>query len=259
MSVVERPDGVEIEWRERGEGPLVALASVLQAPPDTLSGLGDELSSDHRFVDYDLRGTGASTRAGPYDMATDVADLIAVLEAAGGSAVVIALGDGANRAVHAAAARGDLVSAVVVSGQALVGPAEDAPDALSLSGQVLEGLLRMYETDHRAAIRSVVTTADENLSETEIRERVELTAAYVSRESLAPRTRSWVEDDAREDARALGERLCILAYPGNPWFPIELLDVLREQLPEARIEEVAAGAMSRPDLAAAAVRRITGA
>ncbi len=258
MSVVARPDGVEIAWRERGEGPLVVLASVLQAPPATLSGLGDELSSDHRFVDYDLRGTGDSTRSGPYEMDTDVADLIAVLEAAGGSAVVIALGDGANRAVHAAAAGGGLVSAVVVSGQALVGPADDAPDALSLSGSVLDGLLRMYETDHRAAIRSVVTTADENLSEDEIRVRVEFTAAHLSRESLAPRTRNWAEDDAREHARGLGDRLWILAYPGNPWFPIELLDVLREQLPEARIEEVEAGAMSRPDLTAAAVRRITG-
>jgi len=105
----------------------------------------------------------------------------------------------------------------------------------------------------------VVTTAAPSMSEDEIRERVEVTAAHCSRESLAPRIRNWQSDDAREEARALGDRLSIQAYPGNPWFPIELLDIVREQVPEAHIEEVAAGAMSRPDLAAAALRRITGA
>ena len=33
---------------------------------------------------------------------------------------------------------------------------------------------------------------------------------------------SWIDDDALEPARALGDRLWILEHGGNPWFPIEV-------------------------------------
>lgn len=265
MPTLTRPDGVEIAWREQGEGPLVVAMRFGGAPPIQLRDLMGDLVADHRTVDCDLRGTGESSRAGPYEVETDVTDTIAVLEHAGGElpGIAVAVGDGASRAVRIAAGRPDLIDAVLVSGQMPFGPVsgagDDASDALALSEGVFDGLLQLYETDFRAGFRSVLTTADPNVGEDEIRRRVDAAAAYCSPEAMVGRLRSWRTHDARAHARELGERLWIQAYAGNAWFPIELLEVIRSELPEARIERVEDGAISRPDLAAKAVRELTGA
>jgi len=263
MASVRRPDGAEIAWRVRGEGPLVVPMRFGGMPPWALREFSDELASDHRVLDYDLRGTGESSRSGPYEIGVDTEDTIAVLEQAdGGPAVAVALGDGAHRAVRVATERPDLVSAVIVSGQTPFGriPAggfEDGPDALGLSDSVFDGLIQLYESDFKAGLRTVMSTADPSVSDDEIRERVEAAAGYCEAEAMTSRLRSWRADDARETARTLGDRLWIQAYPGNTWFPIELLDVIRQELPEARLSKVEDGPISRPDVAAAAVREIT--
>ncbi|MBD0282318.1 MAG: hypothetical protein ICV69_09020 [Thermoleophilaceae bacterium] len=97
MPRVERPDVAEIEFRTQGdEGPLLAIALMALHPPDTCRGLVRELEADHRVLTYDLRGTGGSNRVGPYDIETDAADLAAVVEQAGGDALLVALGDGSG-------------------------------------------------------------------------------------------------------------------------------------------------------------------
>ena len=87
MHAVERPDGVEIRWEERGSGPLVVIVhQILWSYPQVYAELIGDLARDHRVVTYDARGCGASTRVGPYDAETDAGDLLAVTEAAGGQA-----------------------------------------------------------------------------------------------------------------------------------------------------------------------------
>src|SRR4051812_11136886 len=110
---VEREGGVSLFWHEWGDGPGLLVTQSYIQHPEVLEGLLAELQSGHRMVRYDARGAGESTRRGPYDMATDVADLLAVAEAAGPLAAVVANGDASNRAVHAAAQRPDLVPCVV--------------------------------------------------------------------------------------------------------------------------------------------------
>jgi hypothetical protein len=51
--------------------------------------------------------------------------------------------------------------------------------------------------------------------------------------------------------------LYVLIFGGNLWFPPELETVLRRDVPQAQIEHVEDGAVSRPDLTAEVVRRIT--
>src|SRR3954453_23055079 len=102
VPVVERPGGAEIFWEESGDGPTVLVSPSYIQHPGVFSGLVAELAKRHRVVRYDARGSGASSRGGPYDMRTDVDDLLAVAEAAGPVAAVLGNGDGANRAVHAA-------------------------------------------------------------------------------------------------------------------------------------------------------------
>src|SRR5919109_4834608 len=118
MARLERPDGVELHWEKRGEGPLVVMAPYWSGHPGVYEGLVSELARDHHVVTWDARGTGGSTRAGPYDMKTDCADLEAIIEQAGKAAVVICTADGANRGVRVAARRPDLVAAVAALGTA---------------------------------------------------------------------------------------------------------------------------------------------
>jgi pimeloyl-ACP methyl ester carboxylesterase len=260
MALLSRPDGVKIHWEERGEGPLVVLATQFFGSPAVFEALISDLAADHRVVTYDLRGTGDSTREGPYDVATDAADLAALIENVGGPAVVIGWGDGCNRAVRVAAERPDIVGAIVTPGGNPVGrEASQGTDALVESPSVIEALLGMIETDYRSALRTIVGGANPNLSEEEARQRVDSIVEYCGQDVGAARLRAWIDDDAREFAVAVGGRLWILsnALEENPWFTAAGVDRTRELLPEAHIEDVEGGAISRPDLTAAIVRRIT--
>jgi len=49
----------------------------------------------------------------------------------------------------------------------------------------------------------------------------------------------------------------ILGHRSNPWLPANALDIAREVLPDALIEAVEDGPVSRPDLTGAALRRLT--
>jgi pimeloyl-ACP methyl ester carboxylesterase len=257
---LSRPGGIQIHWEERGEGPLVVLATQFFGSPAIFEALIADLATDHRVVSYDLRGTGESTRDGPYDIATDAADLAALIESIGGPAVVVGWGDGCNRAVWVSAERPDVISAIVTPGGNPVGrEASQGTDALVDSPSVIQAMLAMIETDYRGALRTIIGGANPQLSEEEARLRVDGIVEYCAQDVGAARLRAWIDDDPREAARALGGRLWILsnANEDNPWFTPAGLDRTRELLPEVQIEEVEGGAISRPDVTAGIVRRIT--
>lgn len=262
MPRLVRDDGVEIHWHERGSGPLVVLAPYCISHPSVFDPLEAELGSDHRIVRYDDRGSGASTHRGPYDMETGAADLEALIETAGGSAVVVALADAVNRAVRVAASRSDLVAAVVVPGG---NPASrrslEGTDAMVSSDSVVDAFISMAETDYRGAVRSLTTAGNPQMSEDEVRERVGLQVSYQPQDSASSRLRAWSEDDASEQGRQCGDRLWLLYSddPGGGWFPVgeQGRALARRLFPEAHVERTEDGIISRPDLAAAAVRRIT--
>lgn len=257
MPEVARPDEVRLHWEEHGDGPLVVLAGMFNSPPTVLADLVGELAADHRVVSYDLRGNGRSTHVGPYDVPTDTEDLGAVVEAAGPPAVVVALGYGVHPAVRLAA-RQELVRAVVVSGALPLSRVPgQASGGLSASGSVLDAFTQMYEVDQRAAMRSTVASGNPNLTDDQIRDRIEEMVAYSPPEAGLARLRSWIADDLAQVGPAVSDRVWVLYFDGNPWFPASLVDGMRAVLPDANFEAVEDGAISRPDLTAAAVRRIT--
>jgi pimeloyl-ACP methyl ester carboxylesterase len=258
---LKRPDGIELHVEERGEGPLVVFAMQFFGFPLVFEDLIATLVEDHRVVTYDLRGAGRSTRRGPYGMATDSADLVAVIERAGAPATLIGMGDGINRAVRAATLAPDLVTAVFSPGGNPVGRlAAEGTDALVDSPSVLEALMGMMETDYRGALRTLVASANPQMSEDEARDRVAQIVAYCPQEAAVPRLRSWIDDRVLAEARALADRLWLLVLAAeNPWFPPATTARTRELLPEAHIEMIDDGPVSRPDLSAAVVRRITSA
>jgi pimeloyl-ACP methyl ester carboxylesterase len=259
MPRLRRPDGLEIEWRVQGaNGPLVAVALMALQPPAVCRPLVEELAADHRVLTYDLRGTGGSSRSGPYDMETDAADFAAVVAEAGGSALAIATGDGARRAVRAAAARRDLIHTVAISGELPLGPVttSERSEALADSPAVLEALIEMLEIDYRTGLRTMFTASgDSEWQESALRDRLSATQAHCPPEAGVARMRAWIRDDSSKPGRTLGDRLWYLHYPGNAWFQ-GALDAIRRDLPEARFEAVSDGVISRPKENAAAIRGI---
>jgi pimeloyl-ACP methyl ester carboxylesterase len=258
MPTVKRPDGVELAWEERGAGPLVVFANQFFGEPETFAALIDDLARDHRVVTYDLRGVGGSTRRGPYDLQTDATDFEALVEEAGPPATVIAFADGVNRAVRVAASRPDLVAAIVSPAGNPVGrQAVEGTDALAGSDSVLEALVEMMRTDYRGALRTMFATANPGGDDDRVRQRVASTVERLPREAAVPRMKGWIADNVTDEARVVGDRLWMLEDGTNPWFPIEVARQTRKILTEAHILEVEDGAVTRPDITADLVRRLT--
>src|SRR5262249_26371834 len=157
---LKRPDGVEIHWEARGEGPPVLVACSCFAYPAIFGPLEEELSRDHVVIRYDARGTGQSTHAGPYALEVDVGDLAAGLdEAADEPAVLVGAGDAVHRVIHVAASRPDLVSGVVCPGVAPLGAQGDygsVGEGLASSTAVVGALQQLLESDYRSGIRTAV-------------------------------------------------------------------------------------------------------
>jgi pimeloyl-ACP methyl ester carboxylesterase len=258
---VRRPDGAEIEWQAVGEGPPVIVAPMALHPPGVCAVLIEELAADHRVVTYDLRGTGASSRVGPYDMETDVADLQAVLEELGEPVLAVALGDAAPRAVRTAAARPDLIHTVFVSGETPLGPTSrtGVEDALAGSPAVLQAMIGLLEADYRTGMRTILQASQQGeWDEQSIRERLDATEAHCPPEAGVARMRAWTRDDSLAEGRALGDRLWFAHFPANAWFR-GTIDAIRKDLPDARFEELPDGVISRPAENAAVIRRILAA
>ena len=261
-SPLQRPDGVELHWEEQGQGPLVVIVhQLLWSFPRVYAELIGDLARDHRVVTYDARGCGASTRRGPYDPDTDAGDLLAVAEAAGGSAVAMAVGYGYNIAARVAAARPDAISDLlcIQPAAAAILPRSELrkADVMGGSDSVMEMVTQLMRTDQRSAVRTLIGASNPGLSEDELRERVAHVGSYISPESSLERTEAWVADDPSEFSRALGGRLRILHPEAEPIFEGALAARVTELYPEAVLEEVPGGPISRPELIAAWVRRVS--
>jgi pimeloyl-ACP methyl ester carboxylesterase len=262
MPELARPDGVSINYRLGGEGPLVALASYWSWNPGVFAELLADLERDHRVLSYDLRGTGQSTRRGPYDVETDIADLEALLEEAGGAATVLAVADSANRSVKLAARREDLVGALACLGTApFPRSAFQGEEGMIGSDTVVDAFLEMLSRDYRGAVRTLLTATNAQMSERELHERVATQFQYCPQEAALGRMREWASDDPRDEVRTVGPRLWIVTSPegvAGPWLPNveELRRLTRKLAPEAQRIEFEEGPVSRPAVAADIIRRI---
>lgn len=260
MPKLRLPDDVELHWEERGEGPPVVITHPCISVPTAFTALGDELVRDHRIVVYDARGTGESPSTGPFDIPTDASDLAALLVELGQPAVLVAFGDALHRSLEASAIQPALVAGVVSPGVAAIGSGRDyagVDDGLASSPAVIGALVQMFESDYRTGLRTVVEGGNPQFNAKQIQQRIDEVVAYSPPDVTLARLRQWIAHDSREAGRALGDKLWMLTFGGNLWFPEQLIDTIRRDVPEARVEHIEDGAVSRPDLTAEIVRRIT--
>jgi pimeloyl-ACP methyl ester carboxylesterase len=252
---LERPDGARIHYEVRGEGPLVVLSLGFAATPSTYQGIVADLARDHRVVTWEPRGCGSSSGQGPFDIATDADDLLALIQALGPPAVSFAAGHGVNVTIRAATIDRDAVSAFVTPGiVTALREHLEGTEGFASSETVTEMLVEQLRRDPRAAIRATVGSLNPQLDEEGLRARVDETLAYTRPETTLERIESWLTDESPlEELRAFGDRLAIFWQQDDAW-QAGAIPRVRELLPEARVIEVEDGPLSRPDLAAAVVR-----
>jgi pimeloyl-ACP methyl ester carboxylesterase len=259
MATVTARDGVVLHVDARGDGPLVVLAHGLWAPPDVLAALRDDLAADHRVLTYDARGTGQSDQTGPYDLATDVADLAEIIGAHGPPATFVGVGAGSTVALHVVAAHPDLATAVLCPSGSPVNMVVGAGrEGIAGSRSVFHLLSEQAQRDYRGFLRSIVSSTNPQLDDDGVSERVNHVVEYIPHEVMLERMRAWLGVDAAAMCLAAGPRLTILLHEADPWTSVGALEATRELLPEAQVLEVEDGPLSRPDITADVVRRITG-
>ena len=110
---VTSADGTEISYERSGEGAVVVL--VAQALSDLRDNrrLAALLADTHTVVNYDRRGRGDSGDAGAGNVAREIEDIEALIDAHGGAAVLFGASSGAILALDAAAALPDKVVGLI--------------------------------------------------------------------------------------------------------------------------------------------------
>lgn len=257
MPQLSRPDGATIHWVEHGAGPALVVAhSIVTSTPSAFDALLGDLAADHRVVTWDPRGAGRSSRERPYDVETDTADLIALIEQIGAPVATLSFGWQPLPLVVATTRRDYVTTALMIGATGFV--ANPDPQSLLDSDSVSAAFRQLAKTDPRALERSVMTLGNPQLSEAELHARLEAQLAYRPVEAWLERADSYLAYDSAPACAALGARLWLVHWP-NPLSPGRPMPHLRAELPEAHVVEIEDGPISRPDLTAAVVREATAA
>ena len=97
-------DATKIAFSRTGKGPALILVAGLLSDRRKLAGLAETLATDFTVINFDRRGRGGSGDSPNYSVAKEIADIAALIRAAGGSASVYGHSSGAGLALQAAAA-----------------------------------------------------------------------------------------------------------------------------------------------------------
>jgi pimeloyl-ACP methyl ester carboxylesterase len=108
MHTVTSTDGTTITYDREGLGPVVILVNgalgdrKLDRRVKLMTGISKALAPDYTVVNYDRRGRGESTEAGPFSVKREIEDIAALIEAEGGSAALFGFSSGGALALRAA-------------------------------------------------------------------------------------------------------------------------------------------------------------
>ena len=127
--------GIELAWRERGEGAPVLLIHEMAANAAVWEPVAEAISSEARAISYDRRGWGSSSAPEGYRRTTveeQSEDAAALIEATGAApAVVCGAGTGGVVALDLVLRRPELIGGAVLIEPALLQLLPVATEALS--------------------------------------------------------------------------------------------------------------------------------
>lgn len=144
---VNSADGTTISFERSGQGPVVIL--VAQALSDLRDNrrLGALLADSYTVVNYDRRGRGNSGDADVWDIAREVEDIEALVDAHGGTAVLFGASSGAVLALDAAAALPEKIVGLIAYEPPVIVDDRRAPVPRDLAER-LEQLIRDGRASH---------------------------------------------------------------------------------------------------------------
>ncbi|MFJ7749704.1 alpha/beta fold hydrolase [Arthrobacter sp. NPDC097144] len=132
-------DGTQIAWSRQGDGPPLVIVDPLTSDRNSSGtrALANLLSGNHTVYTYDRRGLGESGLGEEYTAESDVDDLLAVVQVAGGTADLYGFASGAFLALRAAE-ESAVITRVVALEPALA--LDEGEDELLVLQTELEGL-----------------------------------------------------------------------------------------------------------------------
>src|ERR1051325_1195811 len=116
MNKVISKDGTEIAYETSGNGPALILVdgALCYRSFGPMRGLAELLSPHFTVYAYDRRGRGESGNSLPYAVEREVEDIEALIQKAGGSALVYGISSGGCLALEAAAKLGDKIKKLAI-------------------------------------------------------------------------------------------------------------------------------------------------
>jgi pimeloyl-ACP methyl ester carboxylesterase len=129
MNTVTSKDGSTIAYDRYGSGPTVVLVggALSYRKFKKMEELAELLANHCSVVNYDRRGRGDSTEAGPFALERKIEDIEALVEAEGGSASLWGWSSGGALALSAAAAGTGVERLSVYEVPFMVTPGHDRP------------------------------------------------------------------------------------------------------------------------------------
>jgi pimeloyl-ACP methyl ester carboxylesterase len=135
VEILTSTDGTAIAYQQTGTGPSLILVVGAFCDRSSTAPLTPLLAPHFSVYEYDRRGRGSSGDSDDYSIDCEIDDLAALIDAAGGSALVYGHSSGAALALEAAA-RGVPITALA----AYEPPYTAAADGTGGSGELLEGV-----------------------------------------------------------------------------------------------------------------------
>lgn len=161
MQTVISRDGTTIAYDRYGAGPPLILVNgalgdrKLDRRFKQMIGLAELLAPTFTVINYDRRGRGDSTEAGPFAVVREIEDIAALIEAHGGSAALFGFSSGAALALRAAGARIGVERVAAYEAPFMVERTDKRPPADY--GQRLDALIAAG--DRNAAVRHFMGNA----------------------------------------------------------------------------------------------------
>lgn len=141
-------DGTPIAWQRRGAGPPLVVVDPLMMDRTTsaMAGVAELLAAGHTVYTYDRRGKGESGDGEEYTPESEVDDLLAVVETAGGTASLLGTSSGAVLALRAASESAVISSVIAVEPPLGEGTSDIRPqlDELVAAGD-RAGAIRLFQ------------------------------------------------------------------------------------------------------------------